>query len=368
MEAPADTGVERKQSQVSNRQKRLRHRILLLLNILALALGSTAGPLLTRFYFLHGGSKRWLSSWLETAGWPLLLLPLYLSYRKQPNRENHITPKLFLACCGIGILTGADDYLYAYGLSFLPLSTASVLIASHLGFTAGFALLLVRQKFSPFSVNSVVLLSASSVLLAFHTSGDRPEGVTSRQYVVGFVLTLGAAALYGFVIPLIELTYKRAKRPITYTLVMEMQFVMSVTATVFCTVGMLINGDFQALHREAEGFRLGKIDYSMALVWAAVAWQLFFIGVFGVTSMASSLLSGVIIALMIPGTEVLAVILFHEKFSAEKGMALVLALWGFASYLYGEYYYYLKLRPPDVPKQQSKPEGAAHAHQSINDL
>lgn len=364
-------GVERMQSQVTNRKKSLRRRILLLLNILALALGATAGPLLTRFYFLHGGSKRWFSSWLETAGWPLLLPPLYISYRKQPNRENHITPKLVLACCGIGILTGADNYLYVYGVSFLPVSTSSVLIASQLGFNAVFALLLVRQKFSPFSVNSVVLLTASSVLLAFHTSGDRPEGVTSRQYVLGFVLTLGAAALYGFVLPLIELIYKKTKRPITYTLVMEMQFIMSVSATVFCTVGMLINGDFQALHREAEGFRLGKIDYSMALVWTAVVFQLGFIGVFGVTSMASSLLSGVIIAVTIPAVEVLAVILFHEKFSAEKGMALVLALWGFASYLFGEYYCYLKVRPPNVAKQPNKPEGLggdAHAHQSINDL
>jgi hypothetical protein len=208
-------------------------------------------------------------------------------------------------------------------------------------------------------------------LLAFHTSGDRPEGVTSRQYVLGFVLTLGAAALYGFVLPLIELIYKKTKRPITYTLVMEMQFIMSVSATVFCTVGMLINGDFQTLHREAEGFRLGKIDYSMALVWTAVVWQLGFIGVFGVTSMANSLLSGVIIAVTIPAVEVLAVILFHEKFSAEKGMALVLSLWGLASYIYGEHYCYLKQRPPDVAKQHTKPEGPggdADAHQCINDV
>ena len=228
-----------------------------------------------------------------------------------------------------------------------------MLIASQLGFNAVFALLLVGQKFSPFSINSVILLTASSVLLAFHTSGDRPEGVTNKQYVLGFVLTLGAAALYGL------------------GFVMEMQFVMSIVATLFCTVGMLVNGDFQALHREVEGFDLGKLDYAMAIVWAGVLWQIFFIGVFGVTSLANSLLSGVIIVVTIPMTEVLAVVLFHEKFSAEKGMALVLALWGFASYLYGEYYSHLKRRPPNVPKQQNKSEGpgeAANAHQFINDL
>lgn len=366
MEAPADTCVEGMQSLVTNRKKGLRYRILLFLNILILAIGSTPAPLLTRIYFLHSGSKRWFSSWLGTVAWPLLLPPLYLSYRRHPNRQNGITPKLFLASCGI-------DYLYVYGLSFLPASTASVLLATQLGFNAIFALLLVRQKFSPFSVNSVVLLTAGSVLLAFHTSSDMPEGVTHRQYVLGFILTLGAAALYGLVIPLIELTYKTTKSPLTYTLVMEMQVIVSISATVFCTVGMLINGEFQALPREAERFRLGKVNYCMDVLWIAVLGQFYFIGVFGVTFMASSLLSGVIIAVAIPGTEVLAVLLFHEKFSAEKGMSLVLALRGLASYLYGEYLCYWKLESPNLPEQQNKPEAPqgtvhVHAHQSITDL
>ena len=68
-------------------------------------------------------------------------------------------------------------------------------------------------------------------------------------------------------------------------------------------------------------------------LWDAVLWKHFFIGV---TSLASSLLSGVIIVVTIQVIEVLMVVLFHEKFSAEKGMVLVLALWGFTSYIYGE--------------------------------
>eukprot|EP00253_Pinus_taeda_P006742 PITA_06742 len=158
-------------------------------------------------------------------------------------------------------------------------------------------------------------------MLAFHASGDRPAGVTNRQCVLGFVLTLCASVLYGFIIPLIELAYRKTKRQITYTLVMEM--------------------------------------------------QLFFIGVFGVTSMASSLLSAVLVAFTLPVTEVLAVVFFREKFSAEKGMALVLALWGFASYIYGEYYCDSKMRPPNVPKQQNEaedPGGAGQAYQSVNDV
>ena len=52
-------------------------------------------------------------------------------------------------------------------------------------------------------------------------------------------------------------------------------------------------------------------------------WKHFFIGV---TPLANSVLSGVIIVVMIQVIEVVMVVLFHEKFSAEKGMVLVLAL------------------------------------------
>jgi hypothetical protein len=39
---------------------------------------------------------------------------------------------------------------------------------------------------------------------------------------------------------------------------------------------------------------------------------------------------------LIPVTEVLAVMFFHETFNGTKGVALALSLWGFVSYFYGE--------------------------------
>lgn len=74
----------------------------------------------------------------------------------------------------------------------------------------------------------------------------------------------------------------------------------------------------------------------MVLVWSAIIWQGFFLGAIGIIFCASSLLSAVVIAVLLPVTEVLAVIFYQEKFQAEKGVALVLSLWGFASYFYGE--------------------------------
>lgn len=225
-------------------------RSLLVFNCILLALGNCGGPLIMRLYFLHGGNRVWLSSWLETAGWPIIFIPLFISYlhrrsNKPTTKLFYMNRHLFIAATVIGLLTGLDDYLYAYGVARLPVSTSALIIATQLGFTAGFAFLLVKQKFNFYSINAVVLLSVGAGVLALHTSSDRPKHESNKEYIMGFIMTLGAAALYGFVLPLVELTYKKSKQEISYTLVMEIQLVMCLFATVFCTLGMLVNKDFK---------------------------------------------------------------------------------------------------------------------------
>ncbi|KAG1366568.1 purine permease 1-like [Cocos nucifera] len=225
---------------------------LIALNFTIMAIGTAVSPLLLRLYFLKGGTRKWLSSWLETAGWPLLFIPLAISYAHRrggggPTKLYLMTPPLFLACTVLGLLVGLDDFLYAYGLSYLPVSTTSILISTQLGFTALFAFLIVKQRFTSFSVNAVVLLSIGAVILGLHASGDRPQGESNTLYYWGFFMTLAAAVLYAFILPLVELTYAKAKQVVTYTLVIEMQLVMGFFATVFCTVGMLVNNDYSIL-------------------------------------------------------------------------------------------------------------------------
>ena len=72
------------------------------------------------------------------------------------------------------------------------------------------------------------------------------------------------------------------------------------------------------------------------VVWNGIIWQCFFLGAIGVIFSASSLVCGIVIAVLLPVTEILAVIFFQEKFQAEKGVSLALSLWGFVSYFYGE--------------------------------
>ncbi|RHN70158.1 putative purine permease, plant [Medicago truncatula] len=295
-------------------------RFLLVVNCLILSLGTCSAPLIMRLYFIHGGQRVWLSAFLQTAGFPLMLIPLAISYIKRHRLHHHppplttisiapeklniisMKPPIFFAAAFIGILTGLDDYLFAYGVARLPVSTSALIIASQLGFTAFFAFLIVKEKFTAFTVNAVVLLTVGAGVLAMHTSSDRPAGVSAKQYWISFSTT----------------------------------FVTCMFATLFCAIGMIANNDFKVIPKEARNFGLGESTYYVVLVVSAIMWQAFFLGAIGVIFCASSLLSGILIAVLLPLTEVLAVVFYKEKFQAEKGVSLVLSLWGFVSYFYGE--------------------------------
>ncbi|KAJ4879876.1 Purine permease 1 [Raphanus sativus] len=321
---------------------------LLIIICIFLSVGTCGGPLLTRLYYTNGGTRIWFMSFLATAGCPIILIPLYVSFIRRSNRnkaENTNKTKLFLmetplfiASTFIGLLIGLDNYLYAYGLAYLPVSTSSLIVGTQLAFNAIFAFFMVKQKFTPFSINAVVLLTVGTGILALHSKGDRPADVSHKEYVVGFLLTLFAAVLYAFILPLVELTYKKARQEITFTLVLEIQLVMCVASTCFCLVGMIVKGDFEAIPGEAREFMIGgSAFYYTLMVITGIVWQGFFLGAIGVVYCASSLASGVFISVLLPVTEILAFVCFREKFQAEKGVSLFLSLWGFVSYFYGEF-------------------------------
>lgn len=82
-------------------------------------------------------------------------------------------PRLFFAFAAIGVLVGFDNFLFAYGVARVTISTSSLINTTELLFTAIFAFFLVRQKFTAYSVNAIVLLTLGAGVLAMHTSGDR---------------------------------------------------------------------------------------------------------------------------------------------------------------------------------------------------
>ncbi|KAK9138247.1 hypothetical protein Sjap_008841 [Stephania japonica] len=313
---------------------------LLLLNATLLTIGAIGGPLLLRLYFIHGGSRRWIPAWLLTAGFPILLVPIGILYVRQGSPRNgkfFASPKLLLCGVFIGVLTGLDSFMYSLGLSYLPVSTSSLLLSTQLVFVSVFALIFIRHKFTPYSTNSVVLMTLGSILLGISKSGDRPAGVTNAQYWIGFIVTLCSATMGGFMFTITEVSYAKVGNALTYSYVLQFQFVSAVSATVFSLIGMLINKDFSAMPREANKYELGPAKYYLVLLACAIVWQLLFLGNMGLIFCSSSLTSGVANSTLLPMTEIAAVIAYHEKFNGEKGISLALCIWGFASYFYGSY-------------------------------
>ncbi|KAI8550306.1 hypothetical protein RHMOL_Rhmol06G0095000 [Rhododendron molle] len=158
--------------------------------LLLLTIGTCGGRVVMRLYFLHGGHRIWLSSFLETGGWPINLIPLLITYlhrRSKPGPATKpilIKPPVFLAAAVIGLLTGVDDYLYSYGVAKLPVSTSALIIASQLGFTALFAFLMVGQKFTSYSINAVLTVGAGSWRCTRADTGRRGSrrGSTTRGF------------------------------------------------------------------------------------------------------------------------------------------------------------------------------------------
>ncbi|KAL3504773.1 hypothetical protein ACH5RR_034614 [Cinchona calisaya] len=332
--------------------------LIILFNCLLLTIGQIGGPLLVRIYFLNGGKRKWLTSWLLTAGFPCLILPISISYAKTRAKLSAskflVTPRLFVASAILGCLLGIDSYFYTFGMSYLPVSVSSLLGSSQLAFTSIFAYFVVKHKFTHYSINAVVLLTFGSVVLGLHMNGDRPSGESNANYTLGFFMTLAGAALHGFIMPALEFAFKKAEVVVTFDLVLQVQFLVSMFATMFCTIPMIINKDFQAIPKEAAEFELGPMKYYMILGVAAIALQCMMIGSIGVIFSTSSLFGGILTSLLVPVQQIFAVICLTESFSGEKGMALAMCLWGFASYFYGEYK--VNHKQPDVGQDQPEHE------------
>ncbi|KAK7275045.1 hypothetical protein RIF29_16151 [Crotalaria pallida] len=113
--------------------------------------------------------------------------------------------------------------------------------------------------------------------------------------------------------------------------------------------------------REAREFGLGEAKYYVILVVSAIFWQLYLLGAIGTIFCSSSLFSGILVSVLLPVTEVLAVIFYKESFQVEKGISLVLFLWGFVSYFYGEFKEAKKMRTNRVSETELTEDNSIHA-------
>ncbi|XP_043695554.1 probable purine permease 5 isoform X2 [Telopea speciosissima] len=280
------------------RRKPISHWILLFISSGAMLVAFPVSSLLSRLYYADGGKSKWIISWVAVAGWPLTAL--------------FLAPMYFLA------------------------STASLLAASSLVFSALFGYFLVGNKLNSDTVNAIVIITAAMVIIGLDSGSDRYSNVSNRQYIMGFIWDILGSALHGLIFALSELVFIKLLGRRSFHVVLEQQVMVSLIGFVFTTIGVIANRDFQEMKMEAGSFKHGEAAYNMVLIWAAIAFQLGVLGGTAVLYLASTVLAGVLNAVRVPLTSIAAVILFNDPMSGFKILSLIITFWGFGSYMYGE--------------------------------
>ncbi|XP_058727907.1 probable purine permease 4 [Vicia villosa] len=315
-----------------------RYMPLLIINYLLLFVGSISSSLLSKYYFIHKGSSKWVSTWVQCAGFPLLIIPIFLPYllnstKRTPFKD--FTLKMFVLSIFVGIMLGLNNLLISWGVAYLPVSTSALLLSSQLVFNLILSAIIVKQKITFSNLNCVILLTLSSIILALNSSSEKPVGLTKKEYFIGFFCTIGAGLLFALYLPVMEKVYKKVY---TYEMVMEMQLIMEIAATVLATVGMAFDGGFAEMKRESEEvFDKGSRVYWVTVMANVVTWQFCFMGTAGMVFLTSSLTGGICMTALLSMNVMGGVLVYRDAFGGFKAVSTVLCLWGFCSYVYGMY-------------------------------
>ncbi|XP_050225166.1 probable purine permease 11 [Mercurialis annua] len=315
--------------------------LLVAINIFFLVAGQSAAVLLGRYYYDKGGNSKWLATLVQTAAFPFLYIPLVLLPSSGEPSITSTSPSikmLALIYFFLGALIAGDNMLYSTGLLYLSASTYSLICASQLAFNAIFSYFLNSQKFTSLILNSVVVLSFSAALIAVNDDSDGPSGLSKGKYIIGFLCTLGASAIYSLVLSLMQLTFQKVIKKETFSVVLDMQIYTSLVATCVSVIGLFASGEWKTLHGEAESFGSGRVSYILTMVFTAVSWQVCSVGVVGLIFLVSSLFSNVISTVALAVSPIAAVIAFHDKMNGVKVISLLMAFWSFGCYSYQNYF------------------------------
>ncbi|XP_047965058.1 probable purine permease 10 [Salvia hispanica] len=313
----------------------------LLAYTLLILVGESSSTLLGGLYFNGGGNNIFLVALLEFVGFPILI-PFYIyfssrsTYSIYEESSNKTTMTIILYML-LGLLEASCSIMYAIGLQQLPVSTYSLIGTTQLGFNALFAFFLNSEKLTPPTLNAVVLLTISSALLIFqpsHYKNDWVEKGRAENFKVGSFCTLVGSALYALTLSLIELVSDKIIKQETFPSILHMNIFESLISTCAIAVPLSSSGGWPAVMREMENFQHGRVAYMAVVTTSAVASQLQAIGSVGLIIEVSSLFSNVIATVGLPIVPILGAIFFHESLDGIKVISIILAVWGFTSYVY----------------------------------
>ncbi|XP_049361197.1 probable purine permease 6 [Solanum verrucosum] len=306
-------------------------------------IGEVVTTLLVKTYFTKGGKSIWLVSLVQNAGFPILLPFLYYISLKnniqieviKGNQEPHICI-IFLVYVVLGVLLGGVSVFNSVSLKYLQVSTYSLTGTTRLGFTVIFSLFHNAQKFTPAIVNSVVLVTAASVILVVHNYNESGE-TSSGKFLLGFFSTIGGSVTYSLVLSLTDFTYRKIIKGRKFIDILEMSIYQTLVASIVILLGFFISGDWKNLIMEMEKYQLGKLSYVVILSFIAISCQLNVVASIGLVFKVNPLMSNVFNNLWAPITPFFAVIFLHDKIKGLKLVVMFLAFWGFGSQIYQQY-------------------------------
>ncbi|XP_051135475.1 purine permease 21-like [Andrographis paniculata] len=307
--------------------------------------GQSSATLLGRLYYNDGGNTALLQALLENVGSPMLIPFALILLLKNPSGDDgaRLSSDNLMVRGGVyvflGVSQAGSSVLYSIGLKNLPVSTFALINTSQLGFNAFFAVLLNAQKVTPPILNSLFLVTISSILLVFHNSSrSNADGdVKRKHFATGFSCTLIASALSSLTMSMTQLAFNRVFKRQNFYTVLNLIVCQELVATSVVAILLFVTGEWRDLSNETENFELGKDVYVTVLASIAVSWQMFSVGAVGLIVEVSSLFSNVISTVGLPVVPILAAVFFHESLDAIKVISMVLAVWGFGSYVYHHY-------------------------------
>ncbi|XP_019433771.1 PREDICTED: probable purine permease 9 [Lupinus angustifolius] len=173
----------------------------------------------------------------------------------------------------------------------------------------------------------------------FQTETESEHSIkgSKKNQMIRFICTIVASVAEVLLSLLTQLTFEKVLKREIFNVIMDVIIYQAIVAICVAFVEPFASGKWKGLRNEMDESEMAKISYVLNLVLIAITWQLYFICSIWLIFEVSSLFVDVLSVLAEPIVQNLAVIFFHETMNGIKAISMVLALWGFISYIYHHY-------------------------------
>ncbi|VYS49381.1 unnamed protein product [Arabidopsis thaliana] len=324
--------------------------------IFLVLLGDSLVMLLLNFFYVQDNREdsdqdlqyrgTWLQALVQNAAFPLLIPLFFIFPSPKQNQETTNTRflsfRLILLYISLGVLVAAHSKLFALGKLYANFGVFTLISATQLIFTAIFAAIINRFKFTRWIILSII----GSILIYVFGSpefGGEPDE-NEEFYSIQAWLTFAASVAFALSLCLFQLCFekvlvktKRYGNKKVFRMVLEMQICVSFVATVVCLVGLFASGENKELQGDSHRFKKGETYYVLSLIGLALSWQVWAVGLMGLVLYVSGVFGDVVHMCTSPLVALFVVLAFDfmdDEFSWPRIGTLIATVVALGSYFY----------------------------------